>query len=143
MFLSRSSITLFRLPPLPPSLLPVPSILQVGLLIFTALASARGFLQRMFGEDGATWITAILIAFEGLFGGTAYVQIYYRLGVRDEGEDIGEARARADLERNFKISIVGAADTLGILCASFVGAALEPTLCSAQVARGRTLCRDL
>jgi len=34
----------------------------------------------MLGESGATWITILLICCEGLCGGAAYVNCFYRLG---------------------------------------------------------------
>lgn len=42
--------------------------------------------------------------------------------------------------REFVISSIGAADTLAILLASLIAMVVEPRLCHAQIASGRTLC---
>lgn len=69
----------------------------------------------------------------------------------DEGE-------RKKMEKEFRIGAVGAADScgesvsfsdktnrqlLGILFASLISMPTEVALCNAQVAAGRTTCRDL
>ncbi|GAA6001776.1 amino acid transporter YHC3 [Rhodotorula paludigena] len=155
-FVSRSSLSILRLPPLPLALLPLPTLLQLGILFLTALESRTSFLVGLAGEHGATWLVALLVCAEGLCGGAAYVNAFHRLATevehdREEHED-GEgdgliddskSKERRAQEKEFAIASVGFADTLGILSASLVSMALEPALCSAQVARGRTYCRDL
>jgi battenin len=182
-FVSRSSLSVLHLPPIPIAYLPLPTCFQLALLLITASESATGFVQTALGggggedEDGAIYATFLFIACEGLAGGSAYVNCFYHLGSEggvDEGEgrdrdrdDLGVAAARgggrggsarrgsgsegdatgaarrAGQEREFRIASVGFADTLGILVASLVASALEPALCRAQVARGRTLCKEL
>ncbi|POY70414.1 hypothetical protein BMF94_6589 [Rhodotorula taiwanensis] len=157
-FISRSSLSILHLPPLPLALLPLPTILQVVILAITTCEAATSFLVALFGEHGATWCTALLVCCEGLCGGAAYVNAFHRLAT-EEGEDEGsdgeerlhsgsdgfgaKSKARKDQEKEFQISSVGYADTLGITCASFLSTALEPLLCRTQVARGRTYCREL
>ncbi|GAA5955657.1 hypothetical protein JCM21900_005075 [Sporobolomyces salmonicolor] len=154
-FISRSSLSILRLPPLPLALLPLPTLLQLLILLLTTLEASTSFFVNALGEAGATWVTVGLVCTEGLCGGAAYVNCFYRLGMENgelaEEESEGlldRARAKKDprrreQEKEFRIASVGFADTLGILVASLVASALEPRLCSAQVAHGRTYCREL
>ncbi|KAK4049377.1 battenin CLN3 protein [Microbotryomycetes sp. JL201] len=147
-FISRSSLSILRLPPIPIPFLPLPTLFQLGLLALTSLQASTLIISNALGEAGATWVTFLLVACEGLAGGSAYVNCFYWLGLEDsiEEEEIDRADRDTDriaLEREFKMASVGFADTLGILCASLVASALEPALCKAQVARGRTLCKQL
>ncbi|GAA5863940.1 hypothetical protein JCM8547_005287 [Rhodosporidiobolus lusitaniae] len=105
-FLSRSSLSLFHLPPLPLRLLPLPTLLQLGILFITLLEASTSFLPAFFlGEHGATWVVAGLICCEGLCGGAAYVNAFHRLAVMEEeeedGEDDGDARRR-EVEKEFQ-----------------------------------------
>lgn len=68
------------------------------------------------------------------------------------GEQVGEqgnaaaaeaAVARATQEHEFRIGCVGFGDTLGILTASVLSMPLQLQLCSAQVDRGYTLCKQV
>ncbi|KAK4703610.1 battenin, partial [Phenoliferia sp. Uapishka_3] len=127
-FFSRSSLSIFRLPPLPRALIPLPTMVQVCLLIFTTMEAYTNFLSSSFGEAGATWIVAGLIAMEGISGGLAYVNVFYRLGLDDDedlfdesdsdGAGIGggelKGKERREREREFRIASVGFADTLGM-----------------------------
>ncbi|ORY90784.1 batten's disease protein Cln3 [Leucosporidium creatinivorum] len=146
-FISRSSLSILHLPPIPIPYLPLPTLFQLALLLLTSLESSLGYLESTLGENGAIWITFAMIACEGLAGGSAYVNCFFWLGVdEEEGEGLlgeGKDPQRQGMEREFRIASVGFADTLGILLASLVASGLEPALCSAQVARGRTLCRQL
>lgn len=144
-FLSRSSLSIFHLPPLPRSLLPLPTLVQLFLLFLTSYEASTGVLSTHFGENGAIVVVFFLISLEGLSGGLAYVNVFYRLGLDDEegGVEEGKDKGRREREREFKIASVGFADTLGILLASGVASALEPQLCRMQVDRGRTFCKEL
>ena len=142
-FLSRSSLSIFHLPPLPRSLLPLPTLVQLCLLFLTSYEASTGVLSTHFGENGAIVIVFFLISLEGLSGGLAYVNVFYRLGLDDEEEGEGKDKGRREREREFRIASVGFADTLGILVASGVASALEPWLCRLQVERGRTFCKEL
>jgi hypothetical protein len=53
------------------------------------------------------------------------------------------ARERAKQEKEFRIGSIGLADSSGILLASLLAIPTELKLCKAQLARGRTLCREL
>ncbi|GAA6061190.1 hypothetical protein JCM10212_002403 [Sporobolomyces blumeae] len=159
-FVSRSSLSILHLPPLPIALLPLPTLLQLCILFLTMAEATTSVFVRLFGEAGATWVTAGLVCAEGLCGGAAYVNCYYWLGA-DAGDDEGEderdgaglergvlgtgtkARRRRDQEKEFRIASVGFADTSGIMVASLVSSLLEPRLCASQVSRGRTYCHSL
>lgn len=146
MFISRSSLSIFHLPPIPIALLPLPTLAQLCLLAITSLESATGFLSLPLGESTATWLVLMLVSLEGLCGGAAYVNAFYHLGQEaDDDETLGDGKdsVRRAQEREFKIASVGLADTLGILVASVVGSALEPRLCRAQQDRGKSLCVGL
>lgn len=54
-----------------------------------------------------------------------------------------KGKDRREREREFRIASVGFADTLGILMAALISTKVEPWLCASQVARGRTLCKEL
>lgn len=56
-FISRSSLSILHLPPIPIPYLPLPTLFQLALLLFTSLESARGYLEASFGENGAIWVT--------------------------------------------------------------------------------------
>ncbi|BGP29650.1 battenin CLN3 protein [Rhodotorula toruloides] len=151
-FVSRSSISILHIPPLPLRLLPLPTALQLVILLLTTLEASASFLVTLLGEHGATWIVAGLICCEGLCGGAAYVNAFHRLATeegQDEGEHeeeegfLGKDRLRMEQEKEFRIASVGYADTLGICCASLLSTLLEPRLCASQVARGRLYCRQL
>jgi battenin len=149
-FISRSSLSLFHLPPLPMTLLPVPSLVQLGLLATTLLESATGFISSSLGDTATTWLVLGLISLEGLCGGSAYVNAYYHLGQQMDDEDqdgrrLGHAKdsQRVAQEREFRIASVGVFDTLGILLAAGAASVLEPRLCRAQQDRGKTLCIGL
>ncbi|GAA5894478.1 amino acid transporter YHC3 [Sporobolomyces salmoneus] len=156
-FISRSSLSIFHLPPLPLSLLPLPTILQLVILALTILESTTSVFVNLVGESGATWITILLVCCEGLCGGAAYVNCFYRLGTAIEEVGQGDEDAlevggssrivkdsrRREQEKEFRIASVGFADTSGILVASLISSALEPRLCRSQVSRGRTHCTEL
>jgi len=101
----------------------------------------------------------LLICLEGLCGGSAYVNTFFHVGREgDEGGE-GEEGVRRKMEKEFRIGAVGAADSCGtfteavfgrdlelstgILFASLISMPTEVALCNAQVAAGRTTCRDL
>lgn len=113
-FLSRSSLSLFHLPPLPLSLLPLPTLLQLAILSLLLLEASTSAFVKVAGEAGATWITAGLVCAEGLCGGAAYVNAFHRLatmaggggeeGDREEGEMEGageEEGRRRKQEKEF------------------------------------------
>lgn len=144
-FFSRSSLSIFRIPPLPSSCLALPTLMQLCLLCIVTLESARGTLESLFGPSYGIVVFAFLISLEGISGGLAYVNIFYRLGQDDLLEKTApDDRRRRAKELEFRIASVGFADTLGILVASLLSSGVEPWLCGLRVARGATpLCSDL
>ncbi|KAI0752633.1 batten's disease protein Cln3 [Daedaleopsis nitida] len=139
-FLSRSSITL-GLPPLPGKLLSLPAIVQGFILTTLAVESAVGF----FGDEheGLSFAFAfLLISIEGICGGLAYVNVFYRIN-QEKRDTPGADPERAKQEREFKIGSIGLADSTGILMASLLAVPTEIGLCRAQVARGKTFCQSL
>lgn len=87
-FISRSSLSILHLPPIPIPYLPLPTLFQLLLLLLTSLQASLGYLESSLGENGAIWVTFGMIACEGLAGGSAYVNCFYWLGVDEE--DLGE-----------------------------------------------------
>lgn len=137
-FLSRSS-HLLRLPPIPLRFLAVPSVLQ-GLILLTLLAEA---VRPTVGVRAVLG----LIALEGLCGGSAYVNAFYWVGrepsstrappelatAREDEARRDERRARGEVgnvravqEKEWRMGVVGAADSWGIVCASMVSPSLLP-----------------
>ncbi|ORX39157.1 batten's disease protein Cln3 [Kockovaella imperatae] len=151
-FISRSSLSL-GLPPLPRRLLPLPAIVQCGVLSLLSLQASKFVFSSpeytppavppLQGSDRTISFVFVLICLEGLCGGAAYVNTFYHVG--REGEDGGEGLQgiRQKMEKEFRIGATGASDSLGILFASLISMPFELALCDAQVARGRTTCRDL
>ncbi|RPD61769.1 batten's disease protein Cln3 [Lentinus tigrinus ALCF2SS1-7] len=139
-FLSRSSITL-GLPPLPGRLLSVPAIVQGFILTTLAFESAVG----IFGDqnEGASFVFVfLLISIEGICGGLAYVNVFFRIN-QEKHDSPGADAERAKQEREFKIGSIGLADSAGILMASLLAVPTEIELCRAQVGRGKTFCKSL
>ncbi|KAI0375973.1 batten's disease protein Cln3 [Pilatotrama ljubarskyi] len=139
-FLSRSSISL-GIPPLPGRLLSMPAIVQGVILSTLAYESAVG----IFGDANEGWSFAVvflLIAIEGICGGLAYVNVFYRIN-QEKHDTPGVDPERAKQEREFKIGSIGLADSTGILMASLLAVPTEIELCRAQVARGKVFCKSL
>jgi len=100
------------------------------------------------GFSGDNEVTSILLVFflisvEGICGGLAYVNVFYR--INQDGHDSLDTidLERRKQEREFKIGSVGFADSSGILFASLVAVPTELELCKAQVRRGKLLCKGL
>ncbi|KZV95981.1 batten's disease protein Cln3 [Exidia glandulosa HHB12029] len=137
-FLSRSSISL-GIPPLPARLLPLPAIVQAFILAILALESGLGLFADNSDVSIPLFLIFVLISAEGICGGLAYVNVFYRVGQEPQAERSERARQ----EREFKIGSIGFADSLGILTASLLAVPTEVGLCNAQAARGRMLCKEL
>jgi len=146
-FLSRSSLSL-GLPALPERLLPLPAITQAIILLLLAYESAVGVFSAGDGPNERTSIFFVffLICLEGICGGLAYVNVYYRINheppdtyARNSSNDVERTRQ----EREFKIGSIGFADSTGILLASLLAVPTEIELCKAQVRRGKVLCKGL
>ncbi|TFK97215.1 batten's disease protein Cln3 [Pterulicium gracile] len=141
-FLSRSSITL-GLPPLPRPLLSLPAFVQAIILVVLALESALGIFEGGTNEEMGMsfWMIVVLIGVEGICGGLAYVNVFYRVNQEPLRPDASPIRAQQ--EQEFKIGSIGFADSSGILVASLLAMPVEVGLCGVQVGRGKELCRTL
>ncbi|PWN95226.1 batten's disease protein Cln3 [Tilletiopsis washingtonensis] len=150
-FLSRSSISMLRMPAIPRSWLWAPAVMQA--LLVALLASES--LYAWFRPSIASPLVIVLVCVEGLAGGSAYVSVFYHIGtdppspapktasgaLLDETDE--EREERQGQEQEFRIGSVGLGDTLGILVAALISMPIEVSLCAAQVASGRTLCREV
>ncbi|WEJ96932.1 battenin CLN3 protein [Yamadazyma tenuis] len=75
------------------------------------------------------WPLLILILYEGLLGGLAYVNTF--LSVSEE---------TPKSKREFSMGCVGMSDSLGIVIAGLINYWLEKRLCNIQVGNGRDWC---
>ncbi|KAF8964735.1 CLN3 protein-domain-containing protein [Flammula alnicola] len=132
-FLSRSSISL-GFPALPTRLLPLPAIVQFGILLTLSYESAFGF----FGEESES-----MNIFLGICGGLAYVNVFYRINHEPPDPNTSNDIEQRRQEREFKIGSIGFADSTGILLASILAVPTEIDLCRAQMRRGKMLCKGL
>ncbi|KAG6333470.1 hypothetical protein ID866_5619 [Astraeus odoratus] len=140
-FMSRSTISL-GIPPLPTRLLPLPAVVQLMILITLAYESAVG----IFAEDHEGWsilFVFILISIEGICGGLAYVNVFYRINQERPDPSTVENEELAKQECEFKMGSLGFSDSSGILFASLLAMPTEIELCKLQVARGKLLCQGL
>ncbi|KAI0667306.1 batten's disease protein Cln3 [Trametes maxima] len=141
-FLSRSSISL-GLPPLPGRLLSLPAIVQGVILTTLSLESAVGLFGDAYAGLSFAFVF-LLISIEGICGGLAYVNVFYRVNQEKHDTTTTTADAeRAKQEREFRIGSIGLADSAGILMASLLAVPTEIELCRAQVARGKVFCQSL
>ncbi|OCF56338.1 protein BTN1 [Kwoniella mangroviensis CBS 10435] len=150
-FLSRSSLSL-SFPPIPLTLLPLPSIIQFLVLsslylqakhfVFSTPSYTPPNVPPTEGVDRSISIVFMVICIEGLCGGLAYVNTFYHVAREGENED-DENNEKSGMQREFRIGAVGAADSTGILFASLISMPLELSLCNSQIEQGRTMCRDL
>ncbi|KAE9406551.1 batten's disease protein Cln3 [Gymnopus androsaceus JB14] len=140
-FLSRSSISI-GIPPLPQNLLPLPSVLQGLILLLLAFESSVGFYAE--DAEGLSILTVFfLISLEGICGGLAYVNAFYRVNQERPDPSTAHDMERAKQEKEFKIGSIGFADSSGILFASLLAVPTELALCKAQTRRGKMLCKGL
>jgi len=150
-FLSRSSISL-GFPALPSRFLSLPAIVQFFILSILALESGVGLIPAS-SEGFAIGFVFVLISLEGICGGLAYVNVFYRINQEHSSSptELGDVADNADphraeqarQEREFKIGSIGFADSSGILIASLLAVPTEIGLCQAQIRRGKTLCSQL
>ncbi|KAH7912867.1 batten's disease protein Cln3 [Hygrophoropsis aurantiaca] len=140
-FLSRSSISL-GIRPLPPRLLPMPAIVQLIILLILVFESAIGLFPDD-REGRSITLVFLLISLEGICGGLAYVNVFYRINQEKPDPILNHDLEHTKQEHEFKIGSIGFADSSGILLASLLAMPTEMELCKAQVARGKFLCRGL
>ncbi|KAI6020128.1 hypothetical protein PISMIDRAFT_206038 [Pisolithus microcarpus 441] len=140
-FISRSSISL-GIPPMSIRLLPLPAIAQLAILITLACESAFGIFSEDH-EGRSIAFVFVLISIEGICGGLAYVNVFYRINQERPDPSTVENEELAKQECEFKIGSLGFADSSGILFASLLAVPTEIELCKLQVARGKLLCQGL
>jgi hypothetical protein len=81
------------------------------------------------------YLIFVLILWEGLLGGTTYVQTYMGISREYEYDPKG---------KEFALGVVGVADGMGIMLAGLVSLWIEPALCQWQVVhRGVDLCLSM
>lgn len=117
-FISRSTASFFRL-----RHLYLLSALQ-GLNFLIVIYQSWNYIVEN------PWPIMVLILYEGLLGGSSYVNTFLNI--------------LSDLPSNeveFALGSVSIADSLGILIAAIIGLKLEPTLCVHQLSDGRPWCR--
>lgn len=116
-FISRSSAPFVRI-----RRIMIPSVLQFANLVFC-------IAQSMSPIFPSVWLVFILIFYEGLLGGAAYVNTFLLI---TEDTDLAD--------REFALGSVGMSDSAGIVLAGLVSLWLEPGLCNYQVNDGRNWC---
>ncbi|GMF07298.1 unnamed protein product [Ambrosiozyma monospora] len=116
-FISRSSGSFFRI-----KHLSIPPTLQTINMIICILQSLFMFIPNI-------WIMFVLIFYEGLLGGSGYVNTYMNVTEFTQLE-----------EREFAMGCVSISDSAGIVLAATISMFLEPALCQYQVGDGRPYC---
>lgn len=76
------------------------------------------------------YLVMILVFYEGLLGGGAYVNTFMKVAESSTLQD-----------REFSMGAVGISDSAGIVCAGLISLWLEPSLCSYQRSTGREWCQ--
>ena len=139
--------------------------LQACRFIFSSPAYTPPAPEPVTGVDRSITFAFILICLEGLFGGSSYVNTFYHVGREGEEGGEGEEGVKRKMEREFRVGSTGASDSFGmftsrsarnavvtrelirrlegILFASLISMPFELALCNAQIAQGRSTCRDL
>lgn len=117
-FLSRSSISYFKV-----KQLWWPSVLQVLTLLLLLGESMNPWLPW------GAYAVFLVICWEGLLGGAAYVNCYYRL-----------TKLQPASHREFSLGVVGLADSLGITLAALCSMLLEGWLCTWKKNNGLSQC---
>lgn len=116
-FISRSSSSLIRF-----KKLYLLGFLQFINLIICILQSLYMFIPNI-------WLVFIIIFYEGLLGGTGYVNTFMNVS-----EEIEVS------QREFALGCVGISDSFGIVLAAGISLWLEPSLCHYQLNDGRDWC---
>ncbi|CAB4256859.1 similar to Saccharomyces cerevisiae YJL059W YHC3 Vacuolar membrane protein involved in the ATP- dependent transport of arginine into the vacuole and possibly in balancing ion homeostasis [Maudiozyma barnettii] len=116
-FISRSTAHSFRV-----KKLYILSFLQAINLFIVLLQSTNYIVHQ-------PWSIMVLIVYEGLLGGSSYVNTFLNV--------LSNVRPQ---DREFALGSVSIADSLGILLAALVGMKLEPTLCQHQINNNRPWC---
>ncbi|OUM54428.1 hypothetical protein BVG19_g3816 [[Candida] boidinii] len=117
-FISRSSGSFIRI-----NNLYMPAISQILNCIIC-------ILQALYVIFPNIYILFLLMFYEGLLGGAAYVNTFMLLR-----EQVSPT------EREFALGAVGISDSAGIVIAAIISIQIEPRLCQYQVDDGRPYCR--
>ncbi|XP_064605922.1 battenin-like [Liolophura sinensis] len=110
-FISRSSVNLLKVNKL--WIIPILQVMNVAILQ----------TQVMFRYIPSIWIIFGVILFEGLLGGCAYVNTFYKMS-----EDI------APEYREYSLSVASVADSCGIAIAGTIAIPVHNTLCKLHIA---------
>lgn len=116
-FISRSSGSFFR----------INNLYLLGALQTINLVAC--ILQSIYMYIPNIWVVFILIFYEGLLGGAAYVNTFMRVSEQIPLED-----------REFALGCVGISDSFGIVLAAGISLWVEPSLCNFQIKDGREWC---
>ncbi|KAK9449686.1 CLN3 protein-domain-containing protein [Limtongia smithiae] len=116
-FISRSSSPFVRV-----HHLYLPAILQLVNAILLYLQSLYNFIPSIY-------LIFIIIFYEGLLGGAAYVNTFLEVADTVPLED-----------REFALGAVGVSDSGGVVLAGYLCLIIEPYLCAYQKAHGRPYC---
>lgn len=117
-FVSRSTAHIFRI-----RYLYLLSFLQAMNFIIVVLQSWNYIVHK-------PWPIMLLIIYEGLLGGSSYVNTFLNV--------LNDIPTK---DKEFALGSVSIADSLGILIAALVGIKLEPALCNRQVNDNRPWCK--
>jgi battenin len=117
-FISRSSAAFVRI-----HKLYIPSILQGVNFVLLILQSLYYFIPNVY-------LIMIIVFYEGLLGGAAYVNTFMLILETIPGD-----------EREFSLGATSLSDSGGIVISALIGLWLEPSLCGYQVEHGREWCR--
>ncbi|RWS31164.1 Battenin-like protein [Leptotrombidium deliense] len=109
---SRSSVNLFKIRAL--WLLPILQGVNVILLLTQVMTS---FIPSI-------WIVFTIIFYEGLLGGAAYVNTFYRISV-----EVSEALKALARHKQFSMSIASLGDSFGITLSGFTSIPVHNSLC--------------
>lgn len=106
-FLSRSSVNLFKINQI--WLMSVLQFINIGIMLFEVIRFVSPTI----------WIVFVVVLWEGLLGGGAYVNTFYRMS-----HEVPER------ERNFALGVVSVADSIGIALAGVFAIPAHNALCS-------------
>ena len=125
MFISRSSTGLIKI-----NYLYVPSLLQCCLLALLLNQGKFSIKLALFSFINSVWYIKALVLFEGLLGGSCYVNAYRLINKQINEKD-----------REFSMAVTTASDSLGITVAALTSVSIQDALCSWQISHGNFLCK--
>ncbi|CCH46083.1 putative membrane protein [Wickerhamomyces ciferrii] len=117
-FISRSSATFIRI-----RNLYIPTILQSINLVVLVLQSLYYYIPNVY-------LIMLIVFYEGLLGGAAYVNTFMLV-----------IDTVPEKDREFSLGATSMSDSGGIVISALIGLWLEPNLCNYQVDHGREWCK--